>query len=236
MTGPGTSGPAPAPGRGLGRPIGVVALLALALFLAGCLIGVVSGAGLAAVLKDQYSLTGERWPSLVSNAGILVWAGTVGVCLFAGWVVDPAAPDGGRWRGFLWLAALATGLLLVDDLLSFHEAWDDLWVTVTGQPTPGWISVAELATFGAIGLVFVAWLWRYRDLVRRTELPILVLAGALFAGSIVMDQAGPVLNRIMPWSFDPYEVVEEGLKAIAIGLYAAYLARTAAAVVRIRGT
>lgn len=226
-------------GSSSGRVVAWVVGIAVVLLAIALAIGLHRGIGVSGVLRDPYSLTHERWTSVVSNAGLMLWVTVIAVCGFAALVIDRTRPPGDRWRAFLLGALMVTAILLLDDALSFHESGDDLWTSLTGEEAPSWVVITEVLFWGAVGLAFAIYLWRARDVVVRTEYLLLVLSAGLLVASVGVDVLGGVVISAVGRGSAASEVLEEGLKVLGIVVYATYFFRSAAQAVRessIRGT
>jgi hypothetical protein len=142
---------------------------------------------------------------VLSNTGVLLSWGAAAVAMFAGLVV--AWARGLRRALPLLLAGAGTAYLALDDLLLFH---DDLYPSRLGIDQ----DVVQ-ALYGAVALGF---LWWFRDFFRVHEWPLLALAGALLAGSVLVDVVNVVGSR-------PERILEESMKLFGLALLAAYLVR-----------
>ncbi|MGH8222578.1 MAG: hypothetical protein ACREQZ_06360 [Woeseiaceae bacterium] len=158
-----------------------------------------------AVLSVSHPLLG-----VVSNIGILLWAGAAAIAGFAGSLLLV----GGRARElalFLLAAASLTGCLLLDDLFLVHE-W--LFPVVLGIP--------QVAVFAGYAVLLAALLWRFRNAILQMDVRLLVLALAFFALSVGTDLL-PVAWSLV-WNL--LYLVEDGLKLLGIVSWCGYLVRT----------
>jgi hypothetical protein len=144
----------------------------------------------------------------LSYIGVLITWGGSAVAVFAGLMV--AWAKGWRVAWPLLLAGIGAAYLALDDLLLFH---DDLY--------PSRLGLDEDVVESVYGVVALAFLWWYRDFFRRNEWPVLALAGAALAGSVLVDITNTVGER-------PERFVEESLKLFGLGFLAAYLVRLSA--------
>lgn len=163
---------------------------ALRLARSAIIISLVSGAVLGAILaalglteaggsfftRDLAS-TGDLppWAGAVSLLALVVWGGAAGACVVGGVVArrhrHPAA-------SFLLATAALLILLAIDDALQFHE---DIGPTYVGMP--------ELAVYAVMALAAMAWSIVFRRRILESAWPMLVMAGAWFAGSLALDIA-----------------------------------------------
>ncbi|MHA6792510.1 hypothetical protein ACVGVM_03170 [Pseudonocardia bannensis] len=145
---------------------------------------------------------------VVVALGIVVATAAVIAGVVAGKAGDRSA------AGFLLVGGLLTGLLILDDFLQSHESV---------YPALG---VSEIYVYPAYALLFSGWAWRWRERLLDSDLVLLVLAGALFAVMILVDQVGT------PFGWNSH-IVEDGAKATGMAVLAAYLIRAGLRVVLI---
>jgi len=148
-----------------------------------------------AVLLGTHPLVG-----MMSNVGILLWAGAAAVCLFTALVLN-MKKESPAHRGFLAGAGLFTLWLLCDDLFLFHE-W--LFPTVLG--------VSDKVLFLAYGCLTAVFLFRFRRyILHSTPWLVLGLALAFFAISMGLDR---LPEDMFVW--DPLYLLEDGAKLLGI--------------------
>jgi hypothetical protein len=127
-------------------------------------------------LDPSYANGGAWWTGLVSQLGILGWTTAVASAAWAAWI---ARHTGRRAAAqFLYRGALASVVLLVDDLVGVHSMF---WALgPLGKPFGLTLVLSPVA----------AWFWVYRSDIRRTRW--VLLAGAFVANalSIVADTLG----------------------------------------------
>ena len=160
--------------------------------------------------RDPAAQAGES-PSIgfVSHAGVLLtWAAAV-VCLFSGCLV--ARVRGWTEAAPLLVAGVGTAYLALDDLLLLHE---DVFPTKLG--------VGQELVLAVYGLAAIAFLWRYKDVLRRHEWPLLALAGGALCGSLALD----VTNYLVSSRVERF--LEESLKLFGLTFLGAYLLRLSA--------
>lgn len=188
-------------GRYRWRTSATVAAAAIVLVVFVLTVLHLAGADTEEALRDPLATARERTDVPVetgwlSHAGVLGWWTTAVICLTAAWVL--------RGRSALAAQLAVTGALSaglgIDDLYLVHEL---LWPLVTGRTEKsmllGWVLLVGL------------WAWRYRTaLGQQRLLPILGLAGGLFAVSMGLDL---VIDL---------NVVEDGAKLVAILLWATF--------------
>jgi hypothetical protein len=161
--------------------------------------------------RDAIRVVGDApiYVGVLSNVGVLLWAAAAAACLVAGETLrrlsDPFA-------GLLLGAGATSALLACDDLFIVHEKLDER----VGVPQP--LTVAAYAAL-------VAWvLYRYRELVRRTEWKLLAAALVLFVASAILDGLAEETTVLGATTLEGFE---DSLKLVGIVTWTAYWARTA---------
>src|SRR5688572_20593613 len=96
--------------------------VALAVMLAGALW---TDVPLGQAVADTYEVTGQRMIGLVSTVGVLLWAGTVAICLSAAGALRHLQEQL-LWRRLFMTAGAVLALFLLDDFLAVHEVVDDV--------------------------------------------------------------------------------------------------------------
>lgn len=188
-------------------PVALGALVfAAAVFAVAIVAGGHFGVAVTTLTRDPVAeLQGAPYTGIVSNLGVLLWAGAATLCLFAA----SQLRSGSEARRFFLFGGALTAALLVDDLFLLHE--------VVG---PLYLGVPEKAVYLGIGLLTLGFLYACRSVILRTE-PLLVMAAlGLFGLSVVVDQ-------ILPLSVSTGLVVEDGAKLAGITLWLAYFTRAA---------
>jgi hypothetical protein len=134
----------------------------------------------------------------LSNLGVLLWWSGGVAAVLAAWTRrrDRRAIP-------LLAAGLFTGWLALDDLFMLHE---------TFFPPRGLSEQAVTRTYAAVALAYV---WIFRDFLRRSEWTLAATAAGLLASSAIMDGLGGLAY----W--------EESLKFLGIAGWTAFLVRTA---------
>ncbi|MEO1092617.1 MAG: hypothetical protein AAFX81_18500 [Pseudomonadota bacterium] len=159
------------------------------------------------LLRDPLAVgvaTGECCPpyyGAISNLGVLIWAAAASVGLFTALVLGSL----GRWSAlsFPLASGLLTGLLTLDDLYMLHD-----------RVLP-YLGVPEHVVYGVYGLLALAYLLRFHGELRAGSLPILLIAVAAFAASVLLDQ--------LPQVSDTHHVlIEDGAKFAGIVAWAVY--------------
>ena len=191
-------------------PLAVAWLVSLLVLAA---LGIQRSIPLEQLFLDPATVAGAPWYSgVMSSIGILGW--TVAVVAGAGgaWVAHqterPTAAE------FLGAGAIASAMLLADDLLLLHS---NVIPQVTGAP--------ELVAIGLVVAPAAVWVGHWRREVLRTRW--LILAAALLGstGSVLVDSL---------WSSTRATALlaEDGAKFLGIVAWATYFVTTAADITR----
>lgn len=147
------------------------------------------------------------YTGILSNLGIVLWACSASVCLFAALLLH-SQPSRHRQRNFLFASALFSGWLMADDLLMLHE-----------QVFPLLLHIPEMAVLVAyVGLASAYFLLFSRDILA-TAFPLFGLALSFLGFSLVADA--------LPLAFSHPYLMEDGAKFIGIAAWFAYFCHTA---------
>ena len=148
----------------------------------------------------------------MSHVGVLLWWAAAVIALFAAYLLRglPARQDA---RRFLVGAGFIGCYLAIDDLFLLHEAVLNKNMPL---PQPGILAIMALV----IAVYFIA----FRTFVRTTAWPLLLIAGAMFAGSLAIDLVENLGVFLDAWKPPSYIVfVEESFKWLGIVAWATYL-------------
>lgn len=194
------------PKRQLGELIPLGALWALG-FAILAVAGFQSEAPIRELFLDPASLTRSPWyTGLLSNIGILCWTVAATMAVGGGWVATKTGrPSAAR---FMFFGALATTVLLCDDLLQIHA----VWIPKLGIPK----------LHAQILIAFPTLIWLavfYADLLRTRWLLAIGALGS-FGVSLVID-AGFGLSGTASL------MVEDGGKFLGVLAWAQYFSLTA---------
>lgn len=188
----------------------------LALWGIGAFVLVVAGlqteAPLRVLFLDAAHVTGNPWYlGLLSQVGILCWSVAATAAAGASWVAfSTMRPSAGR---FLRAGAVATFILLADDLLQVHSAW---------IPRLG---VSKLVAQGFIVLPTVIWLFMYWRELARTRWALVAASLCCFFVSLAVD-SGLALEGSASL------MVEDGGKFLGVLAWAQYFVLTAKDIAR----
>lgn len=186
-------------------PLGAVWMVGLAVLAAARL---QTATPLEFLFLDPAHLTGTPWyTGALSNLGILVWTCGVTVAAAGAWVAGRTERAGAA--RFLAFGALATAVMLLDDVFAFHSG---LLKNTVGIPKT--IAQAMVVT------PTIVWFLAFQADIRRTRSALLLAGLGSFAGSVLVD-AGLGLTG------DTALLVEDGLKFLGILAWAQYFAITA---------
>jgi hypothetical protein len=153
-------------------------------------------------LDPSYANGGEWWIGLVSQLGILGWTTAAASAAWAAWIARHTGRTGAAQ--FLYRGAVASVVLLIDDLLGVHSMF---WALgPLGKPFGLTLVLSPVA----------AWFWVYRSEIRRTRW--VLLAGAFLANalSIVVDTLSHGSDT------DLSAMLEDGPKFLGILAWATY--------------
>lgn len=185
-------------------PLAVLWCLGLAILAT---VRVQTAISLPALFLDPAHLTGAPWyTGAMSNLGILVWTAGIAFATAGAWVARRV----GRIGAFRFLAvgALATLVLVLDDVFSLHAG---LLQEMLGGSKP----LAQVLVVLPVGV----WALAFTSDIRRTRSVLLIAAGGALAGSVLVDvAAGP--------GGDDRLLLEDGLKFLGILAWSQYFAIT----------
>lgn len=162
------------------------------------------------VTRDPVSVLGGRWyAGTLSTLGLILWGAATGIALVG---YAAARRESPRVSGFLLSAAAISSILMLDDAFLFHE-----------EIAPSHLGLPQRFVYLAYALLLGGWIVRYRETLRRSEWPLLIAVGVLFAGSFVVDVSESVDGSLL--EHDATFFVEDGLKFVGIAVWTLYLAR-----------
>ncbi|HEX8431542.1 MAG TPA: hypothetical protein VF625_09650, partial [Longimicrobium sp.] len=150
-------------------------------------------------------LQGAPYTGIVSNLGILLWAGAATLCFFAA----SQLRGGTEARRFFLFGGALTTALLVDDLFLLHEA-----------VAPVYFGIPEKAVHLGNGVLTLGFLYACRGVILRTEPLLVMMALGMFGLSVAID-------HILPLSVSTGLIVEDGAKLAGITTWLAYFGRAA---------
>ncbi len=153
------------------------------------------------------------YAGLLSQIGILLWTGTVCICWFTASTLRKGKTKDahGNWSQFLQFSGYITALLLLDDLLQIHE-YSPIFLGLGSNPediSRPLQNGVELAVFVFYGVLFLTYLWWFKDKIIQTNLLPLILAIALMGISILID-------LLAPEQMQEHFIFEEGSKLMGI--------------------
>lgn len=143
---------------------------------------------------------------LISNLGIVLWAGTAAICL----LVHAMLRDRVRASGvslFFLASALFTLVMLGDDLMQLHLI------------IPEYFGFRQKGIIAAYGLGAALYLYWFRAFILAGDYMPLVVALSLFAVSAAID--------LIPGEFRGQYLLEDGTKFAGIATWFAYFFRLA---------
>jgi hypothetical protein len=155
------------------------------------------------------------YTGIMANLGILLWAATASICLFVAIFLPQLV--GKAWKDFFLVFGLLTLLLLIDDLLRIHDEIFPVYFGIKGD-------VIGIGYF----LLTLLCLLRYRSLIFQYPYTFLVMALGLFAVSVAIDVAPPVIKH--RFSAADLLFFEDSAKLLGIANWLAYFAHLSAAI------
>ncbi len=155
--------------------------------------------------RDPATILGfPLYYGLLSNLGVLCWSSAATICLFSSKVVQHD-----ELSRFLLFTGVIGSLLLFDDFFLFHE-----------RLFPEYLHIPEKLVYMGYVLLIGSYVVRCRKMLIETEFLILILAGGMFAVSVLVD-----LDPFTFWENTSY-IIEDGAKLVGIVLWMTYCLRT----------
>ena len=153
---------------------------------------------------------------LLSQIGILIWSGTLCICWFTASLLGKhkkhkIGTNRISWSEFLWSSGCVTLYFLLDDLLQIHE-YTPVILGLAKAPSgvPHFLQNSiELSIFILYFVIFMAYLWRYKDkLMQGNILPVLV--------ALVFIGISTLIDILPHENLPSHDLLEEGSKLIGI--------------------
>lgn len=147
----------------------------------------------------------------LSSIGIMLWAATAAVCLFAAVVLR-------RWRVqrhslFLFASGLLSLILVLDDAFMLHE-----------EVMQRYFHIPQLAVYAGYAILVPGYLAFFARDILRTDYILLIIALSFLGLSMGMD-------AFLPFS-DIETIVEDGLKFAGIVFWISYYVHVASGMVQ----
>ena len=182
----------------------------LALLAAAVGLRVAADIPVGALTRDRVQLLGGPfYAGLYSTLGLLMWAATAAVCLFAASMLRGGGGGGGRARreprNMFAGAAAVTLLLLADDMLLVHEI-----------VFPRYLGVRDEVMLALLGSAALAFLFRYRRLIVERRCGYMAATMAFFAASLAFDAIVP------DGAFGGQYLIEDGFKMLGIAAWSSF--------------
>ena len=150
----------------------------------------------------------------VSNLGVLCWGAAAAVCLFGGWLLFQSEYHlESAW--FLICGGLITGILMLDDLFLLHE-----------EVFEDHLFIPQEFTIGAYGVMVLWLLFRFRQVILRSDYLLLILAFVFFSISVGVDLFIEPEEFTIFGNFPGRHIIEDGFKLLGIASWSVYLIRT----------
>lgn len=168
------------------------------------LINALTGIRVSVFMRDAVQvMDAPFYTGLYSNIGILLWAATTAITLFAASLVQER-----DWKLFLWGGGLITAFFLLDDLLIFHEV-----------VFPQYLGIPEIGVPLIYAVMLGFFVLRFRRQLPETEWIVPLMTLFLFAVSVLVD--------LSPEEFHGIYLIEDGAKLLGIALWATYFIKLA---------
>lgn len=177
------------------------------------LVNLYTGVPLETFTRDPAAIAGiNPFTGIVSNIGILLWCIGASISLFSFFNITKGQNNKTNdYTFFLLFFGLTTLVLLLDDLLLFHELI-----------APTILNISEKYIYACYGTVVLFGMVRFRKVIFQTEWIILGLAFIFFALSIAID-----LSEIrLLLSSSSLTFLEDSFKLLGIASWAAYFVLT----------
>jgi len=161
------------------------------------------------LVRDPATISGVPFYfGLISNIGVLIWAVSASISLFAGWLVYKWSDDN-EMASFLVLSGAATTLLLLDDFFLFHDQIGILY-----------LGIREIFVFAAMAFMLVVIFYRFRKTIFHTNCLLLGVSVGMITVSIFLDR--PIVISASPLSAGAMTAFEEFFKLLGIVIWATY--------------
>lgn len=164
------------------------------------------------VLTADVAATGHLHPltGVMSSLGILLWCAAASICGFAAMALrDRRATESYR---FLRASALLSTYLMLDDAFQFHE-----------HLASRYFGLDEKAVFAVLGTAVAAYLLAFKEVIRKTNYAVLLLAVGFLSVSVAIDA---ILEPWL-WRFENLEYFfEDGAKWLGIASWCSYYVDT----------
>ena len=156
----------------------------------------------------------DYYIGLVNNLGIIIWAATMGICIFTFFILRRTDGNGGLAK-FLLFSGLLTLILLIDDFFLIHEWLYDY--------------TSEFIVPVVFLILFILLVFRFRKIILDTDYIFLIAAIVFFGISLVLDV---LQSRVVIISGGVRTLMEDGCKLLGIISWLTYFARTGLAELR----
>ncbi len=154
----------------------------------------------------SYISNGGFYIGLISNLGIVLWAGSAAICFLA-YAMLKERPVASRAPLFFLVSALFTLVMLGDDLMQLHSI------------IPEYFGIRRKGFLALYGLGAALYLYWFRAHILASDYMPLTVALTLFAISAAID--------LIPGEFRGQYLLEDGAKFAGIATWFAYFFRLA---------
>ena len=146
------------------------------------------------------------YAGFLSQIGILLWAASAMICFFSATVLPSHRASYRKLKRFLFVSALLTLLLGLDDAFLLHE-------TVFPQ-----LGISGRAIYATYGVLLLSYLFRFYPLILTTDHILIAIALGFFGMSIAVDMLDLSGQRAF--------LLEDGAKFVGIVSWLVYFFQT----------
>lgn len=114
------------------------------------------------------------YTGILSSIGILLWGATATVCFFTAFIIWDSKDT--YYAYFIVASGLFISFLLLDDLLLIHDV-----------VLPDYLNISGKFVFIFYVLFSLIYMWLFRHIIIQTDYVLVLIAGAFFALSIMLD-------------------------------------------------
>jgi hypothetical protein len=194
------------------RQLFVTFVPACLLLIALGVLGLGMGKNIGQFLREPMATAGlHPLAGVFSNLGVLMWAASASICLFAGFTIRDSGQ--GEIAGFLRSSGYLSAYLCCDDFFQVHEAL-----------IPTYLGIDEMYVYAAIATLVSMYLVFFGRLILSTSYLILIIAIAFLSTSVAIDAVfEPMLHGLGQGRI----YIEDGTKFLGITAWCSYYVGTA---------
>ena len=177
-------------------------------------------AGAKGVVNSTVSWNINPFVGIVSNIGILCWCVCASICFFSAEILRSNTRKNKPFRTireFLYCFGTISVVLLLDDLLLFHE-------TIA----PNILNISEQTVYVSYAIIISGAIFRYRKIIAQTEWNLFGLAFLFLGSSVFIDGLAIYFNLsaiFKPGVQGLQYLLEDGCKLLGIVSWVGYFVR-----------